>query len=470
MNKEDVRIVIDAGHGGDDNGASGNGIIEKDLTLAISDYMYDRFKELGVQVAMTRTTDETLSPSERVARSKNAFGANSDVLLISNHINASANQNADGAEVIYALRNTDTLPNLILEELKKEGQNVRYAYQRRLPSDTSKDYYFMLRDTNPMHSIIVEYGFLDSPGDDPSQLKNDYKLYAEAVVRAVMEYLNLPYTPVPGSGYYTVQSGDSLWSIAKKFNTTVDLLKATNNLSSNALRVGQLLKIPSPAEDPDTGDFIVYVVSSGDTLYKIANNYGTTVSALMSYNNLTSPNLSIGQQILIPRSDINQEPSGSEDNIIYTVQSGDSLWSIANMYNTTVSELKNYNNLISDSLSIGQQLKIPRGSTVTPPNDQVTGSGDITYVVKSGDSLWSIASRYNTTANNLMQYNNLKTNLLSIGQILKIPNISNSNTYVVKSGDSLWSIANRYNTTVSAIKAKNNLTSDNLSIGQVLNI
>lgn len=470
MNKDNAKIVIDAGHGGSDNGASGNGIVEKNLTLAISDYMYDRFRELGVPVVMTRTGDETLNPTERVARSKNAFGSTPDVLLISNHINASANQNADGAEVIYALRNTDTLPNLILDELKKEGQNVRYAYQRRLPSDTSKDYYFMLRDTNPMHSIIVEYGFLDSPGDDPSQLKKDYKLYAEAVVRAVMQYLNLPYTPVPGSGYYTVQSGDSLWSIAKKFNTTVDLLKAANNLSSNALRVGQSLKIPSPAEEPDTGDFIVYVVSNGDTLYKIANNYGTTVSALMSYNNLTSPNLSVGQQILIPRSDINKEPSGTENDIIYTVQSGDSLWSIANMYNTTVSELKNYNNLTSDSLSIGQQLKIPHGSTVNPPNDQVTGTNEITYMVKSGDSLWSIANRYNTTANDLMQYNNLKTNLLNIGQIIRIPNTSGTTTYVVKSGDSLWSIANRYNTSVANIKAKNNLTSDNLSIGQVLTI
>ena len=81
------RIVIDPGHGGEDPGASGNGIIEKDLTLEISKYMYDRFKELGIPVYMTRTTDETLSPSERVNRILNVFENNKNI-FVSNHINA----------------------------------------------------------------------------------------------------------------------------------------------------------------------------------------------------------------------------------------------------------------------------------------------------------------------------------------------------------------------------------------------
>lgn len=84
----EYKIVIDAGHGGDDPGASGNGIIEKDMTLAISQYMYDRFRELGIPVKMTRTTDETLSPTERVNRVLNAFGNSKDVIVVSNHINA----------------------------------------------------------------------------------------------------------------------------------------------------------------------------------------------------------------------------------------------------------------------------------------------------------------------------------------------------------------------------------------------
>lgn len=83
-----AKIVIDAGYGGDDPGASGNGIIEKDLTLKISQYMYDRFKNLGIPVKMTRTTDETISPTERVKRVLDAYGNSNDVIVISNHINA----------------------------------------------------------------------------------------------------------------------------------------------------------------------------------------------------------------------------------------------------------------------------------------------------------------------------------------------------------------------------------------------
>ena len=84
----DYKIVIDSGHGGEDPGASGNGIIEKNMTLAISDYMYDRFRELGLPVKMTRTTDETVSPTERVNRVLDAFGNNQNVIVVSNHINA----------------------------------------------------------------------------------------------------------------------------------------------------------------------------------------------------------------------------------------------------------------------------------------------------------------------------------------------------------------------------------------------
>ena len=84
----DYKVVIDAGHGGNDPGASGNGIVEKDLTLAISKEQFNRLKEAGVPVYLTRTDDETLSPTERTNRILKAFGNDKNVIVISNHINA----------------------------------------------------------------------------------------------------------------------------------------------------------------------------------------------------------------------------------------------------------------------------------------------------------------------------------------------------------------------------------------------
>lgn len=231
----------------------------------------------------------------------------------------------DGAEVIYALRNNDTLANLVLNEIEKEGQNARKVYQRRLPSNTSRDYYFIHRDTGNTQPIIVEYGFLDSTKDDVQQLKRDYTKYAEAVVRAIMEYIG---RPINDANTYTVQSGDSLWSIAKKYNITVDELKQANNLTSNSLQIGQILKIPTQKEPPSNTEDIIYIVQSGDSLYKIAQRYNTTVSAIKNYNNLTTDDLQIGQRLRIPNQNNNQPPQVQ----IYTVKSGDTIFMGNNEY------------------------------------------------------------------------------------------------------------------------------------------
>ncbi len=337
-------IVIDPGHGGSDPGAVGNDIKEKDYTLAISKYMYDRFKELGVPVSMTRTADTTLSPSERTKKVQSFYGDGKDVLVISNHLNAGG---GDGAEVIYALRNNSTLSKMILNELEKEGQNIRKYYQLRLPSNSSKDYYFMLRDTPNNESIIVEYGFLDSTKDDVEQIKNDYLKYAEAVVRAVANYKGIPYIS-KSDDIYVVQKGDTLWGISKKYGISVNDLKELNNLSTNVLKIGQSLKVKTNLKPDSQQSINTYTVQKGDNLYSIANKYNTSVDKLKELNNLSTNIIQIGQVLKIP--------SNYKE---YTIKKGDTLWKLAQENNTTVSTLNQINNLKSTTLQIGQKILIP---------------------------------------------------------------------------------------------------------------
>lgn len=348
------------------------------------------------------------------------------------------------------MRNNSTLAENILKSLEEAGQIGRRVYQRRLPSDPTKDYYFIHRNTGNTEPIIVEYGFLDNV-KDANKLKNNYQDYAEAVVRGVVNYLNKDYIPSIGTNIYTVEKGDSLWNIAKKFNITVEKLKNANNLSNNLLSIGQKLIIPNQQQ---TTDYLIYTVEKGDTLYSISKKYNLTPQDLINYNKLSTTILTPGQQILIPNNETETEYT------TYIVKQGDNLSTLANKFNTTVDQIKILNNLSSNNLSINQKLLIP--------NKSIEEENYTTYIVKNNDTLWSIANKFNITVENLKDINNLTNNNLSVNQQLKIPVKENTNTYTVVSGDNLYSIARKFNTTVDEIKKKNNLTGNILSIGQIL--
>lgn len=202
------------------------------------------------------------------------------------------------------------------------------------------------------------------------------------------------------------------------------------------------------------------MVKSGDSLYKIANDNNISLNKLIEYNNLSSTNLSVGQQILIPI--ISTEIPSNYTN--YTVKSGDSLYQIALKFNTSVNAIKQLNNLSTNNLSIGQVLKIPSSNV----QEDIPSTSYIEYIVKSGDSLYSIGNKYSLSVNEIKEFNNLNSNLLNVGQIIRIPIVKTNSTYVVKSGDSLYQIALRFNTTVDELKKKNSLNSNSLSVGQIL--
>lgn len=380
-------IVINAEHGGSDIGNKGNEISEKDYTLKISNYINDELKKEGIQTYMVRNKDEDASIAERVDLIEEESPDSKDTIVITNSIG----NTYGGAEVIYSLKNTSNLANLITNELESIGTSVNKYYQRRLPSDTSKDYHQIIRDLGNRESIIIEYGDLSY---DEDNIKNNWQELGQAIVNALNKYLGL--TDI----YYEVKSGDTLYKIAQQYNTTVDKIKELNNLTSNNLSLGQQLLMPNV----DTSNNNYYIVVSGDNLYSIARKNNTTVSELIQLNNLSSSNLSIGQRLKLPTV---TSSIPNDSNNYYTVKSGDNLYSIAQKYNTTVNELKDLNNLSSNILSIGQKLIIP-------------ASNANIYVVQKGDSLYSIARKYNMTVDELIDLNDLDNTLLSIGQELKI--------------------------------------------------
>ncbi|MCY7757721.1 LysM peptidoglycan-binding domain-containing protein [Bacillus inaquosorum] len=168
-------------------------------------------------------------------------------------------------------------------------------------------------------------------------------------------------------------------------------------------------------------------VKKGDTLWELSRKYDTTISKIKSENHLRSDIIYAGQTLSINGKSTSSKSSSSSSSSTYKVKSGDSLWKISNKYGMTVSELKKLNGLKSDLLRIGQVLKL-KGSTSSSSSSssKVTSSSTSTYKVKSGDSLSKIASKYGTTVSKLKSLNGLKSDLIYAGQVLKVKGTSSS--------------------------------------------
>lgn len=389
------KIAIDSSNSSENK----NGIVEKDFTFTIAKYINERLNNIGIENFLVDENNTGLTDEEKVNIIKDKYGNGNNIIVISNRLNKGGK---NGAEIMYPLRNNSKLASLIASNLEDAGQTVLKYYQLRNNSDTSKDDDYLIRNTANNLTIVIDYGYIDNTSD-ANFLKNNYEKLAEAVVKSIANYAGVSYSPANVERYYIVKKGDSLWSIASKNNTTVDNIKKLNNLSSNNLSVGQVLKLSYNAENEDIKESNIYTVKKGDSLWLIANKYGTTVDELKNANNLKSNTLSIGQTLIVP------EKKENTNKISYVVKKGDSLWLIANKYDTTVEKIKSTNNLKSNTLSIGQVLVIPSSSEF------------ITYTVKKGDSLWLIANKYNTTVDNIKKLNNLSSNNLQINQKLILP-------------------------------------------------
>jgi LysM repeat protein len=307
-------------------------------------------------------------------------------------------------------------------------------------------------------------------------------------------------TPSQPAGAYTVVRGDTLYGIARTHQTTVAQIRSLNGLSSDTIYVGQTLQVPGATQvetptptTPDSGSTTTgssYTIKAGDTLYGIARQHGTSVAAIREANQLSSDLIFVGQNLRIPGTSSSTGNSSTTPtaNGTYTVVAGDTLFAIARSHNISVQQLKADNNLSSDTIYVGQQLRVPGGNSQQSTTENTSGSSSstTTHTVVAGDTLSAIGRRYNVSVAQLKSVNNLSSDTIYVGQQLRISGSSterssntesaqteaprSNGTYTVRAGDTLFAIARAHQTSVATLRELNNLSSDIIRVNQQLTV
>lgn len=405
-----IVVAIDPGHGGEDPGSIGpTRKYEKHITLAIAKKVADRLNATSnIHAVLTRTGDYYVNLNKRseIARK------NKSLLLVSIHADSYTTSGPRGASVfvlstrranteigrwvvkkeeqsellggggILLSKNSDdknvsqTVLDLQFSHSQTEGNKLALKVIQELKQvtkmHTSKPVYASLAvlKSPDIPSILVETGFISNPQEEKLLVQSYHQnKLAGAISNAVIQYFkaNPPEGMIvvnhPSGTTHKVKSGESLSVIAKNYGTTTANLKAWNNLKSSTVYIGQELKVaspsvtsksnPAPAALSNSDHITHYVVKSGDYLGKIAEQYSVSVNVIKQQNNLRSNTLKVGQTLKIP---VSSKPKS----IIYQVQRGDFLGKIADKYGVSVSQIRKANNLRSDSLAVGQKLTIPQ--------------------------------------------------------------------------------------------------------------
>ncbi len=479
-------VAIDAGHGGEDPGAIGyRGSREKKLTLSIAKrlkkivdadpYMKsfmvrkgDYYVKLNKRRQLARRVNADIFVSihadafdRRSARGFSVFalsqrGATSAMArALAAKENASdliggvslADKDEVLAKVLVDLSMTNTISdsvNLggrILQELGRLG---------KLHSNRVEQAGFAVLKSPDIPSILVETGFITNPDEERKLRSDNYQQnIARAIYTAINEYRQR--TPYRNNATYA--------SPAVAETDRRGLAKA-------------------PTKQRPT----YHKVVRGDTLSTIAARYGTSVKELRKINRLRSSVAVLGKRLKLPGSTemstapVAAVPSVSSRQGTHVVQRGDSLSKIAERYGTSVKQLKNINRLRSDVVVVGKRLKLPgSANAVATSSSAGKRNSTATHVVRRGDSLSRISSRYNVTINAIKRENNLRHNTVYPGQKLTIPGATRGinrdpRYHKVRRGDTLSEIAQQYGATMKTIMQANKLRNRTVMLGQTLTI
>ncbi|ELG2045389.1 N-acetylmuramoyl-L-alanine amidase [Vibrio fluvialis] len=405
----DIVVAIDAGHGGEDPGSIGpTRKYEKDVTLSVAKKLADQIDAVpGMKAVLTRRGDYFVNLNKRseIARKNKAHllvsihadafhtpqprggsvfvlntrRANTEIARwVENHEQQS--ELLGGAGEVLAKNNADrnvsqTLLDLQFSHSQKEGYKVatnilremgKVAYlHKREPVNAS----LAVLKSPDIPSVLVETGFISNPSEEKLLFQRSHQdKLAHALTKALVQYFED--NPPEGTLFanrgktqkHKVQRGESLSVIASKYGTSVDEIVQTNKLKSNSLAVGQVLTIPGGSRgpvqvpvvsNPVETETITHVVKSGDYLGKIASTYKVPVETIKRENNLKSDTLKLGQKLKITVS-LKDKPLRK-----HKVARGEFLGKIASEYNVSVQSIRDANKLSSDQLAVGQVLIIP---------------------------------------------------------------------------------------------------------------
>ncbi|HYH02550.1 MAG TPA: LysM peptidoglycan-binding domain-containing protein [Bacillota bacterium] len=253
-----------------------------------------------------------------------------------------------------------------------------------------------------------------------------------------------------------MRSGDTLFELAQRFNTSVNAILAANpGIDPNSLRVGQRICIPGVQPPPPTtcpAGTTAYIIRAGDTLFELARRFNTTVNAILAANPGLDPNsLRVGQRICIPGT--TPPPGCPTGTVSYAVRAGDTLYRIAQRFNVTINAIIAANPGIDPNrLTVGMVICIPQQQGGVCP-------GGTTYIIRAGDTFFSIAQRYDVSLNALIAANpGVDPNRLVVGQQICIPELVDcpgNRSYVILPGETLTTIAEKYVVSVDELLAAN---------------
>ncbi|EDK26351.1 N-acetylmuramoyl-L-alanine amidase [Vibrionales bacterium SWAT-3] len=407
--QKDILIAIDPGHGGEDPGSIGpSRKYEKDATLSISKKLAAQLNAVpGIKTRMTRNADYFVNLNRRVAIARE----NEAHLLISIHADAFTTPQPRGGSVfVLNTRRANTEISRWIENKEKQSEllggsgaaftsniddkNVNQTLLDLQFSHSQKEGYKLatailsemgkvakLHNSKPINtslavlrspqipSVLVETGFISNPTEEKLLFQRSHQdKLARAVTKAVVKYLKA--NPPEG----------------------IILSNATSS----------------------TGSVSQHKVSRGESLSVIASKYGTSTQALMKYNNLKSSSLAIGQVLKIPGGVSSSSSSSAvkTKTITHTVKSGEYLGKIASRYKVSVADIKRENRLKSETVRVGQKLRITVEVKDVPLRK---------HKVARGDYLGKIAAKYGVSVNSIRQANKLRSDELAIGQVLIIP-------------------------------------------------